>query len=80
MAKKKLDFEQAIARLEEIVDLLERSEDGLAEIVKLYKEGVELSVYCNTMLRNAESQVYELSRTAEGKFLEMELKFDNKDE
>ena len=42
MAKKKVTFEEAMTRLEEIVDRLEREEVPLEEAVKLYQEGLSL--------------------------------------
>ena len=42
MAKKKLDFEGSMARLEEIVGLLERGDAPLEEAMKLFEEGAKL--------------------------------------
>ena len=47
MAEKKLTFEQAMARLEEIVAQLEAGDHPLAESLSLYEEGDE------TMRRHA---------------------------
>ena len=38
----KMTFEQAIKRLEEIVDLLENNETSLDDSVELFQEGVQL--------------------------------------
>ncbi len=67
MAKKKT-FEEALNRLEEIAELMESNEMGLENSVKLYKEGVELSVYCSEILNKAEQQVFELKESADGVF------------
>lgn len=67
LARKKT-FEEALARLEEIADLMENGETGLENSVKLYKEGVELSVYCSEILNKAEQQVMELKESADGVF------------
>ena len=67
LARKKT-FEEALTRLEEIADLMENSEIGLENSVKLYKEGVELSVYCSEILNKAEQQVMELKESADGVF------------
>ncbi len=67
MARKK-SFEEALTRLEEIAELMENSETGLENSVKLYKEGVELSLYCSDILNKAEQQVTELKESAEGVF------------
>lgn len=67
LARKKT-FEEALTRLEEIAELMENSETGLENSVKLYKEGVELSVYCSEILNKAEQQVTELKESADGVF------------
>ena len=40
---KELSFEDKMNKLQEIVDLLEQGKITLAESVKLYKEGLELT-------------------------------------
>ena len=67
LARKK-SFEEALTRLEEIAELMENNETGLENSVKLYKEGVELSLYCSEVLNKAEQQVTELRESAEGLF------------
>ncbi len=70
MAKKKMDFEQTVQRLAEIVALMERADTPLEKSVELYKEGVELSLVCDKILNDAENQVSVLSKTADGIFYE----------
>lgn len=53
----KMTFEQAIKRLEEIVDLLENNETSLDDSVELFQEGVQLSQYCSKKLENVENKV-----------------------
>lgn len=67
MARKK-SFEEALNRLEEIAEQMENNETGLENSVKLYKEGVELSVYCSEILNKAEQQVMELRESTDGVF------------
>ena len=67
MTKKK-SFEEALKRLEEIAEQMENEETGLESSVKLYKEGVELSVYCADILGKAQQQVSELRESADGVF------------
>ena len=57
MAVKKQSFEQAMIRLEEIVNQLERGECGLDESLKLFEEGAKLAGQCNEMLDKAEQKV-----------------------
>ena len=60
MAEKKLTFEQAMARLEEIVAQLEAGDHPLAESLSLYEEGAKLMKQCVTMLDKAEQKTGEL--------------------
>ena len=52
-----MTFEQAIKRLEEIVNLLENNQISLDESVDLFQEGVQLSQYCSKNLENVENKV-----------------------
>ena len=55
--KKKLSFEQAMARLDEIVTTLERGEAPLEESMKLFEEGSKLMRECTALLDAAEQNV-----------------------
>ena len=44
MAEKKLNFEQSIGRLQEIVSALEKGDAPLADSLKLFEEGTEAGV------------------------------------
>ena len=66
MAKKAKSFEEALSRLEEIVDAMEEGELSLDETVKLYKEGVELSSLCSEKLTGAKQQISILSTGLDG--------------
>lgn len=68
MAAKKQNFEEALARLEEIAELMESGELSLDDSVKLYKEGVKLSAFCAEKLTKAQQEVAELKKTADGVF------------
>ena len=59
----KMTFEQAIKRLEEIVDLLENNETSLDDSVELFQEGVQLSQYCSKKLGNVENKVSDRKST-----------------
>lgn len=69
MAAKK-SFEEALTRLEEIVNEIENSDIGLDKSVKLYTEGIELSAYCAKQLRTAEQKVTTLKEKYDGVFEE----------
>lgn len=55
--KKKVDFEVAMKRLEEIVSILERTPSSLDEAVALYKEGKEMLEICQEKLKVAEGEI-----------------------
>lgn len=57
MAKKKVGFEKAIGRLEEIVDRLESGEVSLEETVKLFEEGKRLGQDCRRQLVEWEKKI-----------------------
>ena len=50
-------FEQALKRLEEIVETLEGGNIALEESIKIYQEGIVLSKLCSGMLEEAEGKV-----------------------
>ena len=66
MAEKKLNFEQAMARLEQIVSLLERGEAPLEDSLALFEEGTGLMKQCSALLDRAEQKVSLLKVGAEG--------------
>lgn len=65
-AKKKVNFEQSMARLEEIVACLERGDAPLEEAMKLFEEGSKLMRECTTMLDEAEQKVKLLTADENG--------------
>lgn len=58
---KKKTYEEAIARLEEITDQLEKGGIPLEQSLKLFEEGTKLSAYCYKILNEAQQRVTELS-------------------
>ena len=56
-AKKKLTFEQSMARLEEIVSQLERGDAPLEQAMALFEEGAGLLRECTRQLDEAEQKV-----------------------
>ena len=57
MPKKEVSFENALDRLEEIVNLLESGENPLEKSLELFEEGVGLVKICNKKLEGVESSV-----------------------
>lgn len=54
---KKLTYDAAISRLEEIVTLLENEKTPIEESLKLFKEGIELTHYCQKKLSDIEKEI-----------------------
>ena len=61
MATKKLKFEDAMSRLQEIVARLESGAAPLEEAMALFEEGAKLSALCYNTLDRAELKVRELA-------------------
>ena len=55
--EKKLTVEESLARLEEILQILEAPETGLQDAMTLYAEGVELLGDCQKTLEGVEQQL-----------------------
>jgi len=66
--EKEFSFEQALERLEKIVQALESGELSLDQSLAGYEEGIGLSRQCLAQLAQAEKRVKELTQTAEGLF------------
>jgi len=63
---KDLTFEQAAARVDEIVASLEKGDAQLDKSLALFEEGVKLIEVCGKMLDNAEQTVVRLQKTVSG--------------
>jgi exodeoxyribonuclease VII small subunit len=61
-----LSFEEAMERLEAIVEKIEAGEVGLEEAIREYEQGMALVRRCKDVLARAEQRVQELSRDALG--------------
>ena len=62
----KLTFENAMKRLEGIVQALERGALGLDEALKKFQEGIKLSKFCSNKLDETERKVSILLKDEEG--------------
>ena len=69
-AKKKLEFEPAMSRLEEIINLLEKGDAPLEEAMKLFEEGAKLLRECTAQLDEAEQKVTLLTQGQDGQIQE----------
>ena len=61
-----LSFEEAYARLEEIVRRLEGDELTIEQSVELYEQGVALVRHCNARLDGAELRISQLAPGPDG--------------
>ena len=68
MPPKKLSFEEALKRLEEIVTQLESGEIPLEESIKVFEEGEQLVKFCLNTLDEAEQKVKKLEKQQDGSF------------
>jgi exodeoxyribonuclease VII small subunit len=59
-------FEEALKKLEEIVQRLERGELTLEDSLSCYEEGIRLSRFCHGKLEEAERKIETLVKDARG--------------
>lgn len=65
-----IKFEEAIKRLEDIVEQLESGELELEESIKVFEEGIRLAVFCQQELKKADGKIQQLLKNLDG---ELEL-------
>jgi exodeoxyribonuclease VII small subunit len=63
-----IKFEEALKKLEKIVDELENGELSLDEALKKYQEGLELSRQCSQRLDSAKKKIDVLVKNKKGEF------------
>ncbi len=63
-----IKFEEALKKLEKIVEELEEGELSLGEALKKYQEGVQLSRFCSQRLEDAKKKVELLTKNKKGEF------------
>jgi len=66
-----LPFEEALKKLETIVEAMEGDDLPLESLVARYEEGMKLAQVCQAKLAEAELKIQQLEKTAAG---EMKLK------
>ena len=71
--KKQKSFEESMARLDEIVRLLEQGDRPLDEALTLFEEGTQLVKACGKMLDQAEQKVVKLQKGPEGEPVESDF-------
>ncbi|HBO84636.1 MAG: exodeoxyribonuclease VII small subunit [Deltaproteobacteria bacterium GWC2_42_11] len=62
-----MKFEEALKKLEAIVNKLERGDLALEESLKAFEEGVKLSRVCTRLLDDAEKKVEILMKDKDGR-------------
>lgn len=70
-------FEQALKRLEEIVEALETEDLDLDKSLQFFEEGVALSRHCNQQLQAAEKRIDILVSKADGTLETEPFAFDD---
>ncbi len=63
--KQPIRFEQAMSRLEQIIQLLDNPETGLEEMIPLVEEGLSLIRSSKELLKNAELRIRTLENPQE---------------
>ncbi|OGX39934.1 MAG: exodeoxyribonuclease VII small subunit [Omnitrophica WOR_2 bacterium RIFCSPLOWO2_01_FULL_41_12] len=63
-----MKFEDALKKLEKIVEDLEKGDLSLDEALKKYQEGIELSRLCSFRLGNAKKKIDLLVKNKKGDF------------
>lgn len=62
MSESEMSFEALLQRLQSMVNQLETDDLGLEASLKIYEEGVRLSLRGQTILEGAEAKVVELQK------------------
>jgi exodeoxyribonuclease VII small subunit len=62
----RLNFEQAVQKLREIVEKVEAGQVGLEESIRQYELGCKLIRHCREILNRAEQRIETLSRNLDG--------------
>jgi len=78
MSEKK--FEEAMKRLEHIVESLEKGDLPLEESLKMFEEGMKLLHFCSRKLEEAEEKVTVLIKESGGKVTQQPFEVDEKED
>ena len=78
MAEKK--FEEAMKRLEDIVEDLEGGDLPLEESLKVFEEGMKLLKFCSEKLDEVEKRVSVLIKESEGRYSKKPFDTDEQEE
>lgn len=69
MAAADLPYEEALQKLESLVESMESDELPLETLLARFEEGVRLAQICQTKLAQAELKIQQLEKNAAGEFV-----------
>lgn len=72
------DFEASLARLEKIVEQLEKGDQSLEESLQLFEDGMKMAEYCSGKLEEAERKVHLLVKR-QGEIKEVDFEEESGD-
>ena len=75
MGEKK--FEEAMEKLEKIVESLESGDLSLEDSIKAFEEGMKLAKFCSEKLEEAEKKVTMLVEENGGKYIQTSFKIED---
>ena len=64
--KEQPSFEEALAKLESIVESMESGEVPLADLIARFEQGTKLLQVCETRLKEAELRIEQLKKSKDG--------------
>jgi exodeoxyribonuclease VII small subunit len=73
-------FEQAMKRLEEIVQSLESAELPLEDSLSIFEEGMKLARFCSKKLEEAEQKVTLLVKESDEKYSQIPFRMEENEE
>lgn len=71
-----MSFEDALRQLEDILAMLESGELALEESLGLFQTGMELSVYCQQLLKEADGRIQKLVAKPGGEVVLVEINLE----
>lgn len=71
-----MKFEEAMNRLEKIVQELEEGEKSLEDSLKLFEEGIKLSKFCSGKLEEAKKKIEILTKSEKGELTPRTFNFE----
>ena len=75
-----IKFEEAMTRLENIVEELERGDLDIDKSLEIFEEGIKMSRLCSKKLNEAEARIEKLSKGKKGDLITELFPMDDKNE